>query len=160
MNDLHLVNYRQMQPADETSVIDLVSRVFSQFVAPLYADEGVAEFMKYIEPSTFAERAKAGHFILLAELNDEIIGVIETRENKHIALFFVAAEYQHKGIGRALLKRAEQVCITNNPELEEITVNASPNAVAAYKALGFSVKGEENTVNGIRSLPMVFALTD
>jgi predicted GNAT family N-acyltransferase len=59
-----------------------------------------------------------------------------------------------KKIGRELLSRAVQKCISTNPELTELTVNSSPNAVSAYRALGFVQSGEEKTVNGIRFVPM------
>jgi GNAT superfamily N-acetyltransferase len=150
----HSVNYRQMQLGEETQVIDLVSRVFSQFVAPLYSDEGVVEFMKYADASTLAERIKGDHFVQLAESHDEIIGIIEIREYSHIALFFVAPEHQRKWIGRELLNKAVQECIASNPEFTEITVNSSPNAVSAYRTLGFIKRDEEKTANGIRFVQM------
>ncbi len=150
----HLVKYRLMQPGEETQVIKLVSRIFAQFVAPLYSDEGVTEFMKYADPSILAERAKGNHFVQVAESHYEIIGIIEIRENSHIALFFVTPEHQRKGIGRELLNKAVQECIASNPDLPEITVNSSPNAVSAYRTLGFIERDEEKTVNGIRYVPM------
>jgi GNAT superfamily N-acetyltransferase len=150
----HSANYRLMQSGEEARVIDLVSRAFFQYVAPLYSDEGVSEFMKYAEPFALAERTKGNHFVQVAELHDEIVGIIEIREHRHIALFFVTQDHQRKGIGRELLNRAVQECTASNPELTEITVNSSPNAVSAYRALGFIEKGEEKTVNGIRFVQM------
>ena len=150
----HSATYRLMRPGEENPVIDLVSRVFAQFVAPLYSDEGVAEFMKYADPSIMAERTKGNHFVQVAESHDEIIGIIEIREHSHIALFFVGPEHQRKGIGRELLNKAVQECIASNPELTEITVNSSPNAVSAYRTLGFIERDEEKTANGIRFVKM------
>jgi hypothetical protein len=69
-----------MQPGEETRVINLVSRVFYQYVAPLYSDEGVTEFMKYVDPFILAERTKSNHFVQVAESHDQIIGIIETRK--------------------------------------------------------------------------------
>lgn len=152
------MNYRLMKTGEEERVIDLVSRVFYQFVAPLYSDEGVTEFMKFADAFALAERIKGNSFVQVAELNGEIIGIIEIREYSHIALFFVMQEYQCKGIGKELLNRALQKCITANPELTEITVNSSPNAVSSYRSLGFMVKDEEKTVNGIRFVQMSLAV--
>ena len=150
----HSVNYRQMQLGEENQVIALVSRVFYQFVAPLYSDEGVREFMKYIKASTLAERIQGNNFVLIAELHNEIIGIIEIRENRHIALFFVAPEHQRKGIGRELLNKAVHECIAGDPKLTKITVNSSPNAVSAYRTLGFIERDKEKTSNGIRFVKM------
>lgn len=148
------VYYRQMQPGEETQVIELVSRVFYEFVAPLYSDEGVTEFMKFADAEALAERLKGDDFVLIAESFDEITGIIEIRAYRHIALFFVAPGHQRKGIGKELLRRAVDVCMAYDPNLNEITVNSSPNAVSAYRALGFIERDKEKTVNGIRFVPM------
>ncbi len=152
------MTYRNMRPGEEIRVIALVSKVFSRFVAPLYSSEGVTEFMRYADPSKLAERSKGNHFVLLAEANTELVGTIEIIECRHVALFFVASEYQGKGIGRKLLKKAVQRCVVENPELTEITVNSSPNAVSAYRVLGFRERDEEKTVNGIRFVAMSLEL--
>lgn len=123
-------------------------------MAPLYSEEGVTEFMKYIDPSSLADPTKGDNFVQVAESDNEVIGVIEIREHSHIALFFVTEEHQREEIGRELLSRAVQECIATNPELTEITVNSSPNAVSAYRALGFMERDEEKTVNGIRFVKM------
>jgi GNAT superfamily N-acetyltransferase len=153
------VEYRSMKPGEENQVIELVSRVFHQFVAPLYSEDGVAEFMKYLDPSRLADRAKGDSFVRVAESNNQIIGVIAVKDGSHIALFFVSAEHQGKGIGRKLLSQAVQKCISNNPDLTWITVNSSPNAVAVYRRLGFRETSEERTVNGIRHVPMALEVT-
>ncbi len=150
----HSVNYRLMKAGEEGQVIDLVTRVFHQFVAPLFNDEGVTEFIKYTTPHALAERIIDDHFVLIAESKGNIIGIIEIRKNCHIALFFVRQEHQRKGIGKDLLSRAVRACIAARPDLAELTVNASPNAVAAYQSLGFIQRDEEKTVNGIRFVPM------
>ena len=148
------MNYRLMKTGEEDPVIDLVSGVFREFVAPLYSDEGVREFMKYADPLALAERIKRNHFVQIAESDGEIIGVIEIRKYNHISLFFVMQEHQCKGIGKELLRRAVQECVATNQEITEITVNSSPNAVSAYRTLGFMERDEEKNVNGIRFVPM------
>ncbi|MGD9366730.1 MAG: GNAT family N-acetyltransferase [Desulfobacteraceae bacterium] len=152
------MNYRQMQPGEETRAIELVSGVFHEFVAPLYSDEGVKEFMKFADAETLAERLEGDDFVLIAESLDEIIGVIEISAYRHIALFFVAPEHQRRGIGRELLRKALDECLAYNPNLNEITVNSSPNAVSAYRALGFIERDKEKTINGIRFVPMALKI--
>lgn len=148
------INYRPMKQGEEDQVMDLVSRVFHAFVAPLFSDEGVKEFMTYADASALAERIKDEHLVMIAETGDDMIGIIEIRDPGHIALFFVAQAYQHQGIGRRLLKKAVAECAAREPNLTEITVNSSPNAVSSYQALGFRVRDEEKTINGIRFVQM------
>jgi len=61
-----------------------------------------------------------------------------------------------KGIARSLLSEALKRCKTVKSDLEKITVNSSPNAVAAYRRMGFIPTSEEQSANGVRFVPMVF----
>jgi GNAT superfamily N-acetyltransferase len=152
------VKYRSMKKEEERDVIELVEQVFHQFVAPLFSNEGATEFMKYADPDALAERIKGGSFVLVAESEREIIGIIEIRKESHISLFFIKREYQCKGVGRELVSKAVQKCKAVNSDLTELTVNASPNAVSAYHALGFLQRDEEKYTNGIRFVPMSLAI--
>jgi len=87
-----------------------------------------------------------------------VIGAIEVREFKHISMLFVDDQYQRKGIGGNLIREAISICQENSPELDQITVNSSPNAVQAYEKFGFLWSGSEQEISGIRFVPMVFKL--
>jgi GNAT superfamily N-acetyltransferase len=154
----HSVKYRSMKKGEERDVIERVEQVFHQFVAPLFNNEGVTEFMKYADPHALAERIKGESFVLVAESEGEIIGIIEIRKYSHISLFFIKRENQCKGVGRELVRKAVQKCKAVNCDLIELTVNASPNAVSAYHALGFLQRDEEKCANGIRFVPMSLAI--
>ena len=147
-----------MESGEEAGVIYLVSKVFNEFVAPLYSQEGISEFMKYLRAEEMTDRIKAGNFVILAKSGTDIIGAIEVRDTSHIALLFVEGLHQKKGVGRALLKKAIEKCKTRNPDTHRITVNSSPNSVAAYINMGFSALENEKVVNGIRFTPMELAL--
>jgi GNAT superfamily N-acetyltransferase len=155
------VIYRAMKAGDEQQVCDLVVRVFTDFVAPLYSQDGVREFLSYAaDPSHLCNRLLSDHFVLLAELHGRIVGAVEIRTCDHISLFFIDGEVQRQGIGRELWRRALDACLSSRPDVAGITVNSSPNAADAYRRMGFHAEGPEQTVNGIRFVPMVFAVTD
>jgi predicted GNAT family N-acyltransferase len=84
--------------------------------------------------------------------------MIEIRENNHISLFFVDVAMQNQGVGRALLEHALEEIKQSNPGVQQITVNSAPNAVEAYKHLGFRRSADEQTVNGITTIPMALDL--
>jgi predicted GNAT family N-acyltransferase len=94
----------------------------------------------------------------LAKFDADIIGVVEVRENSHIALLFVEGSHQKNGTGKGLLKMAIETCQTRNPGTRRITVNSSPNAVTAYQNMGFNATKQEQAVNGIRFIPMELSL--
>jgi GNAT superfamily N-acetyltransferase len=123
----------------------LVERVFMQFEAPDYAPEGVATFRAFIhDPLAVALLSFYGAYV-----EEQLVGVLATRGNSHIALFFVEPCFQRQGIGRALFFAARQACRSDT-----MTVNSSPYAVEIYQRLGFHALSGEQLADGIRFTPM------
>jgi GNAT superfamily N-acetyltransferase len=149
------IQYRRMKHGDERKASDLISGVFLKFVAPGFSQEGIDVFMKYIKPKALEIQLNENNFAFIASIGDDIIGVIEVRNYNHIALFFVDARFQRKGIGKELLRISLEVCVSSELQPSQITVNASPNSKKAYEKMGFEVTGVERCVNGIRFVPMV-----
>lgn len=147
-----------MKPGEEHDVVNLVLDVFSEFVAPQFSSEGVAEFKKFVNESAMAARYASGNPIIVAQAEAGIAGVIEIRENSHIALLFVRKSCQQRGIAKKLIHEAIGVCRKRNRNIQKITVNSSPNAYDAYRHLGFKGDRIEKITNGIRFVPMELAL--
>lgn len=139
--------------------VNLVREVFMEFEAPEYEEKGVREFLYYIEPGAMTKRMREGELRLWGCFEGGIIiGVIALRSGSHISLLFVKKEYHRRGIARSLFEMVKQECALLG--LKEITVNSSPYARGAYEHLGFSAKSEEQTVNGIRFIPMVYKASE
>jgi ribosomal protein S18 acetylase RimI-like enzyme len=143
-----------MQAGEEQEVCALVIRVFNEFVAHQYSDNGIQEFLKYVEPHCLSERSQEDDFVVLAISHGKVVGMIELVKNSHISLFYTERNHQRIGIGRELLRKALEFCISDEPTLTRITVNSSPNAVNIYEKLGFYVMKPEQVKNGIRFVPM------
>ena len=154
------IQYRLMEEGEEQDVCDLVIRVFHEFVAHQYSEEGVQEFLKYTEPQALLKRCQEDDFVSLATTQGKIVGMIELVGNNHISLFYTDSPLQGIGIGRRLLNKSLEICMNNDPAPTEITVNSSPNAVGIYKKLGFNVTEPEKEINGIRFVPMKLELSD
>lgn len=152
------ISYRMLKPGEESAVASLVIDVFNEFVAPLFAEEGIEEFNRYTSAEDIAGRIDNGNMLLVAEAEDEIVGIIEVRENNHVGWLFVDKRFQRTGVGRHLLKRAVELCRQRDHTVNRIPVNSSPNAVAAYRRFGFHAIEDEKTVNGIRHTPMELIL--
>jgi predicted GNAT family N-acyltransferase len=128
--------------------LDLVWRVFLEFEAPEYAQEGVDEFKRYIDHQ--AEEMTLEMYGALGL--DELIGVIATRnEGSHISWFFVKKKNDGQGVGRELFEHIIPLCNSSF-----ITVNSSPYAVKIYRKLGFNDTAAEQVTNGIRYIPMKY----
>jgi GNAT superfamily N-acetyltransferase len=157
-SELSLTFFRQMKQGEEAVVVDLVLSVFSEFVALQFSNEGIAEFKNFATKKALLDRLKSGSLFIVAQYEQEIIGMIEMRDNSHIALLFVKNTYQKKGIAKKLLQKAIAHCKNRNHHIKKITVNASPNAYDAYLHIGFKGEKTVKTVNGIQFIPMEFEL--
>ncbi|MCG8635233.1 MAG: GNAT family N-acetyltransferase [Desulfobacterales bacterium] len=151
------IGYGQIEQDDAYNVFTFITEVFSQFVAPGFSQEGVEEFLKYIQPDTIIDHLASDHFGIMAQAGSKIIGIIMVRGYSHVALFFVSSHYQRKGVGRELLRAALDQCRSHGANTKRITVNASINSVNAYRKLNFKPENTEQCVNGIRFIPMALS---
>jgi len=98
--------------------------------------------------------------VLLATVQNRMVGMIEIRDYQHVAMLFVDGAFQRKGISRKLLRQALEICRENKPELRQVTVHSSPNSVHVYKRFGFVPTSSEQVINGIRFTPMTLELAE
>lgn len=134
-----------IEPEHLAQALALVNRVFLQFEAPDYPPEGVATFQAFLHD----EAAVSALTFYGAFVDEQLVGVLATRGNSHIALFFVEPCFQRQGIGRALFFAARDACRT-----DVMTVHSSPYAVEIYRRLGFHALSGEQQKDGIRFTPM------
>ena len=137
---------RKILKEEMKEALELVWRVFLEYEAPDYTEEGIKEFKKTIDDNTWiGERDFYGAY----DENNKILGVIATKDTTHIALFFVDGNYHRQGIGRKLYNKVK---ILNTQNF--FTVNSSPYAHEVYKHLGFMDTDKEQSINGLRFFPM------
>lgn len=136
---------RKILKEEMKNALDLVWKVFLEYEAPDYSEEGIEEFKKSISDMNWVNaREFYGAFN-----KNQLLGVIATKDISHIALFFIDGKYQKQGIGRKLYNKVE---LLNNKGY--FTVNSSPYAHEIYKHLGFIDTDVEQCINGLRFYPM------
>jgi GNAT superfamily N-acetyltransferase len=150
--------YREIQSGEEAEVCLMVIDCFNEFIAPCYSDVGIMEFLKYVVPDRMLYRLAQGTFIIVALIDELIVGAIEIHSNAHIALLFVKKEYHRIGIARKLLELAIGKCRQTKSDINVIQVNSSPFAVPVYEKLGFVTTNTEQVLNEIKFTPMVLNL--
>ncbi len=148
-----------MKPVNKTDASDLVIRMMNDFIAHDYLEEGVWEFLRCVQSNGVARFSGINHFVLIAEMEEQIIGTIEIRENNHIVLFCVEKKYRQRGIGRKLLQGALELCKKINTQLSEVTVNSLPGSVFIYERLGFHVEKPEGGRCDLSCTPMSLVLS-
>ena len=137
---------RKIKKEEMPEALDLVWEVFLEFEAPDYTEDGIKEFKKAIDDK---EWVKARDFYGAFNDDNKILGVIATKDITHIALFFVDGKYHKQGIGTKLYNFIKEL---NNKDY--FTVNSSPYAHEVYKHLGFVDTDKEQSVHGLRFIPM------
>jgi RimJ/RimL family protein N-acetyltransferase len=149
---------RRLEKDDIIPAMDMVWKVFLEFIAPDYMKEGIDEFKAFINPALITDKMARGEFHIWGVFAGErIIGVIALKPPHNIALFSVDKQYHNQGIGRKLFQ-AVLGDKTATQGWEKIAVNASPYAVKIYRRLGFVPTDTERTANGMRFTPMELKL--
>jgi GNAT superfamily N-acetyltransferase len=66
-----------------------------------------------------------------------IVGVVLVKNFWNLCSLFVEPSYHRRGVGRSLIQEAVKQCSVRN-ERSYLRVNAAPNAVEFYSAMGFT----------------------
>ena len=155
MEKIFQLEYREINQKELPETLELVHKVFDEFEAPYYSEEGIASFYKFIDINNMSEQYSNGSLYFYGcFVNDIIVGMIAVKDFVHISLLFVDKHYHRQGIARSLFEHIIQICKEKNPSLKMITVNSSPYAVDVYHKLGFSNVSSEQVVDGIKFTPM------
>ncbi len=144
--------FREMNVGEEQAVCDLVRKVFNEFVASDYQEEGIEAFFHFANPSAMRKRMQSGGFVLVARQSDVLVGMLEFFPPDRIAMLFVAVPQQ--GIAKQLLTRATNKARTLNSDLKKVTVHSSRYAEPIYLKMGFHKVGNVTTERGITYIPM------
>lgn len=136
--------------ADDLQIVsDLCIDAFTESVASSLSEQGIATFRQIAQAESFASRMKDDNMMLVYEEGGRIKGVIELKEGRHIAMFFVAPDCQQQGIGKALI-----LAIMAYARQDIITVSASLTSVPAYIRYGFEISAEIAESAGLVYQPM------
>lgn len=139
------MEYRSIKKEEMNEAMELVWKVFLEYEAPDYTQEGIDEFKRTIDDKSWLD---AREFYGAFE-DEKIVGVIATKDKHHIALLFVDGEYHRRGIGKTLFN-----IVLELNEDNYFTVNSSPYAHEVYKHLGFEDTDVEQCICGLRFYPM------
>ena len=145
---------KPLNTSDLAEAVNLIRRVFMEFVAPDCSPRGVEEFETFIELKSLQDKLSRSEIIFWGayDRNGNLTGVIAGQSPGHIKYLFVEKRCHRQGIAQALLD-----VLRNHYRVLggcTLTVNSSPHAVTIYKKLGFRAVGSEKVVNGIKFTPM------
>ena len=149
-----VVQYRELSDSEVEDAAELSRRVFDEFVAAEHSAEGREEFARYASIAALRERHGAGCVTFAAEREGRLVGMLHLRNGNHIAMLFVEGLSQRQGIGFGLVCAAEQYVLARQPPAQALTVASTPNALDAYRRMGFVPLGGEQVTKGLRFVLM------
>ncbi|MDR7193541.1 GNAT family N-acetyltransferase [Luteimonas terrae] len=143
------VSIRPLALADIEAVSALCLDAFSQSIAPTLKAEGVATFAAIASAPAFAARMQDDNRMLVFETDATVVGMIELKQGRHIAMLFVSPHAQRAGIGHRLIEAA-----LRHARTDPVTVSASLPSVPAYLRYGFERAGATAESAGLIYQPM------
>lgn len=147
---------RLATPEDARAIGNLVRRGTRRDVLPDQSAAAGAYLLTTMAARAERERIREGYRYHVAEIDGSVVGVVATRDDRHLYRLFVAARFQRRGIARALWRRALADC-RRRAETRIFTVNASARAVPAYLRMGFVATGRAEVKGpGVVTTPMVY----
>ena len=155
----HAFRYCRFTEGDIAPITELIWKVFLEFEAPDYPQEGIDTFREFIEPDRLSQELRENRmsFYCCYE-RDDLIGVLAYRDTSHIALLFVDKAFHREGIAGELLKISFDDILSKNTSMTEITVHSSPYAESIYQKMGFISQDTVQMQNGIKYVPMKKAI--
>ena len=144
------ITIREASENDLSRIENICLQAFMLSIAPNVTDEGIAHFRSIASVEQLDSRRKNGSILLVCEQQHVICGVIELRNQAHLAMLFVDPVYQKKGVGRALVSE-----ILSYVSASILTVKASLPSVPAYRKYGFECDGPAEESSGLPYQKMI-----
>lgn len=139
----------ELNHSEVATALELTWKVFMEFEAPDYSQEGIDEFRRFLANHVKVEKLQ----FYGAFSREKMVGVLAMQQS-HISLLFVEKEFHRQGIARSLFQY-----MLSHTSGDSITVNSSPYALDVYRKLGFIATSAEQITNGIRYTPMIYVRT-
>jgi len=148
------MSIRKINSEDLRSVSSICIDAFMGAVAPTLEEEGIKTFQSIASISSLESRMEADNEMLVYEENHQVVGFLELKEGRHIAMLFVSPNSQKNGVGKSLISE-----ILTYAKNDVITVSASLTSVPAYLHYGFEYAGDAAESSGLKYQPMQIELS-
>ena len=154
----------QRVPCEQVStVMELVWRTYLRYEAPDDDPHGPQTFReKIIDNKTYLADCLSGVNRMWGAYTQEetprLAAVMVMKGESHISLVYTDGAFHRQGAASALFARLIADVKKENPDVKELTLNASAFGKPFYLRMGFTIAGQERVNRGIRTTPMVYAL--
>jgi len=144
---------RTLMAADLEKASHICMAAFMGAVAQSLPDLGIETFARIASVEGFRARMVQDTLMFAYAQEEQIIGIAELKEGRHVAMLFVDPAAQQQGIGKALM-----AAMIEQARVEVLTVSASLSSVPAYERYGFACSADAAESSGLRYQPMEMRL--
>ena len=146
---------RPLPPHELESALALVWESFSDSYAAQCDQDTLDAFWDSIDYEYMLMSMGEGRIRFWGAWEDDfLVGVCAVRDLERIELLYVDAEYQGRGIGTSLLKKAAMDIKELDGLADTLRLLAPDSAVGFFEKLGFVPRGEAFDQGSLKLLPM------
>ena len=145
---------REASQADADAVSELIHASFSALAAADWSESACATFLAESAPPALVAAIATSVLSLVATYEARPVGFLLMPSPRLLALLFVHPGYLRNGIGANLWEEARSTIEANHPEVQTVELNATPNSVRFYRAIGFVPISAEFEFRGCRATRM------
>ena len=142
------------------SDLDSIAKVATSSLESTYKGVMTTEQIDYLNDLSYSQGSlkdqfNKGQIFFIASIDDQDVGfaavVQEGPDLYHLSKIYVLAQFQHQGVGRALLERVVEAVKKDHPQgacTLELAVNSFNSAASFYKKMGMVKVREQLTDMG------------
>jgi len=143
--------------ADAAAISKLISKVVPLYITDDFLTEEAAQhFLQSVTTEAISNYLQNAYHYWLAVQENQLLGLIGIKENRHIFHLFVSPTAHRKGIASALWQQAKAQAIQHGDK-GNFTVFSSAFAKPIYQKWGFQESQDCLIKNGLRSFPMTLS---
>lgn len=144
---------RKATVSDSHIISQLISSNAQSLLQDDFEDDGLNFFLNAVKKTSIKEYMEQGFAYWVAEINDEIVGVVAVKDFSHLFHLFVDKAHHKKGIAKQLWQEVLKYSLANDNN-GMFTLNSTSYALPVYQNWGFVTTDEEQMRHGIRFTPM------
>ena len=146
---------REFAPEDAVAVSNVIRQTMRVTNSKDYSMENLSPLIEYFSPKKVLSLNEE-RICLVAEIDGQIVGTIAL-EDSVLQTFFVAPNFQGKGIGTSLIKAIEAVALKN--KIKTVKFASSITAGSFYEKMGYRKNGFEREATAGKQIEMEKDLT-
>jgi GNAT superfamily N-acetyltransferase len=140
--------------ANAEAVSNLIHVSFSALAAADWDASASTTFLDESSPQAIAAAIASSTLALVASAANRPVGFLLMPSPRLLALLFVHPDYLRNGIGTTLWEAARAKLEVDQPEVQTVELNATPNSVTFYRSVGFVPISLEFSFRGCRATRM------